>query len=997
MILGDYKFYVDWNRSGLFNHAYSDITTRVTHADWKFGASGPPPDYITVGVCNLRVLNGDGFFCKENEASPIYGLDAPNLLTKVTMEINGGGAVTMFQGRLQIITPETGEKLEASTATIEVYGMMSSLVKKKVRVALQEGITVGAAIAKVLDGANFPIGDRTLDTGQTTLEKWWVLREQYALDAIQSLVDAEVVGRFGDGKDGKLIFWDRAHYFTSPNDVVRQTFGIGGITMWNPQMEAALPYIYNTVHTSVRTFNHSDFTRLVTITDSQEGLGGRPLKIEPGETITVRFELNEKTSPSDYISVYEWGGSDAAAITCYAAATIDGEVDQDLTLGVIPGGDSDGNPIDYGQMLEATFHNDNSVTVWLVVLYASGVAVVEGDSIPIETTADDSADDSLEKYDECEYPNPSTWITNYESGMTQIEYLVNAYKNPRQRVSFEIIGNIDLDHLTECQTIHVGDRIHIEDDQSPGTVFGLYVDSDFVVDEVQHVVDNNGRIHTVRVTATEVLATQLPASATSYTPKIITPEDVMPHVPDDLQTMGAADGLYMISGVIAEKWNAGIYEAEFRAKWFANVQSKYADLRTITEGGTLEDNGTTEIIEIGLQATEEGCHWDWNGTTAGQGVWYFAYRLKNLEGWSVWSDGNDTPEFVVDYIKTKDAALATDGPPEDWSTTIQQGPSPGTVVVKVTRPTINGALIYFAFFQIKDYSSESAFGSFLPIDSNDDPAQIIYDGSNVSHTYNKNTGTITIDDSMADFFADSDSAPNGMMILMDVRGAGNFARDYCRWQGLLPSQVNGGTITGAGALTPPQIDADSDGLITDVRLMIVRPPWEWDTGGYLAQDGFWMGEYWEGGGDASTEEFVSKPFTLPAGTTIDQIGARVWFANSYSVGSNEDSSGQPIGGSTAGYANDYCVPLTDAAVIETDARKSGNPDKLFVVSIATDRILGNPTNAKCGQLLVWRIINTSGAEVIVTLDDKFRNGKAFPPSVSADLGPFDIVETEESS
>jgi hypothetical protein len=55
---------------------------------------------------------------------------------------------------------------------------------------------------------------------------------------------------------------------------------------------------------------------------------------------------------------------------------------------------------------------------------------------------------------------------------------------------------------------------------------------------------------------------------------------------------------------------------------------------------------------------------------------------SQLNGRSVWNDGNDTPSIVTEFIDTEDPALADAGPPADWAVEVIKGIANGTARVQ---------------------------------------------------------------------------------------------------------------------------------------------------------------------------------------------------------------------------------------------------------------------------------------------------------------------------
>jgi hypothetical protein len=137
-----------------------------------------------------------------------------------------------------------------------------------------------------------------------------------------------------------------------------------------------------------------------------------------------------------------------------------------------------------------------------------------------------------------------------------------------------------------------------------------------------------------------VVSHHWPASGTPYEPKVIPPPTTggSPHVHDDLWTNAIASGLRLAIGAVADKWNVDIDEAEMRAKLFAEgFPETSVDLRTPAEGGTRVHNGTDVWVVTGLAAGKFGIAKRTKVETPGR--LYFAFRLHNTKGWSVWMDG----------------------------------------------------------------------------------------------------------------------------------------------------------------------------------------------------------------------------------------------------------------------------------------------------------------------------------------------------------------------
>jgi hypothetical protein len=354
------------------------------------------------------------------------------------------------------------------------------------------------------------------------------------------------------------------------------------------------------------------------------------------------------------------------------------------------------------------------------------------------------------------------------------------------------------------------------------------------------------------------------------------------YVPGGIEIFGYAIGLRICSGAFAKEFNSGISKAEFRAYFVASGETfpEYVDMRTASEGGTFEHDGTTKLQIEDIFADEEGAAYSF--VSAAQGRWYIAWRLfDSVEGWSDWSDGNENPAKVQHYVDTGDPTLVDTGPPANWEVVVKQGTAL-TFLVEATRPATNGNRIVGAVFQYKDSST----GSWRDIDADAGPAVVRYDGSAINHTYDPVACTIT--KPSGDY---GDAATLGGLLLVDVR-ASNFDNKYVdRWVFLEASDISGTTISGVKDLHL-QITPNAEGNYENVRVKIVTPLSEWDTEGYFAEKGAEALIYWNRveGGDIASEVFRSRAFAIPAGVTVSNLEARVFFMNDYSV-SDDDTTG----------------------------------------------------------------------------------------------------------
>jgi hypothetical protein len=338
-------------------------------------------------------------------------------------------------------------------------------------------------------------------------------------------------------------------------------------------------------------------------------------------------------------------------------------------------------------------------------------------------------------------------------------------------------------------------------------------------------------------------------------------------VPSGLLAKAYATNLKITSGVIATKNNASIVMGEFRAIFVSGTTDRpYYDLRTVAEGGTFVHNGTTQIIANVDSANSDGAQYIFTSASAGR--WYYAWRLQNSVGWSNWSDGNEDPVRVTQYVDTRSNTTPDSGPPADWDVWIEDGPATGTLVVHATRPATNGDVINWMGAQILD----TAGGTWVTLLAGSDPGHLKLDGRSNSFSLNPTTrNQITDDDSIG-----WGTAAIGDLVLLDVRGGGaTWNEQYCQWATI--RSIGGTSITINGFFRPQSY--------TDMRLIIIKPPWAWTTNGFGV--GMWPQKKSDENlfvGDTKTREFITTAISVPSSMTSPE--ARVWFENDYSRADN---------------------------------------------------------------------------------------------------------------
>ena len=618
------------------------------------------------------------------------------------------------------------------------------------------------------------------------------------------------------------------------------------------------------------------------------------------------------------------------------------------------------------------------------------------------------------RYRKREYPYPSNWLTYLPDGQKYCDYIISVFKDLRPRLTFDVKGDYDANHLNEVRTRDIGDRIRVVASLAD---FGLAIDAEFIIDSLSYSVDNAKQI-IMQVSCTQAPATQLGALATPYDPKTI-PEPTAggePHVPDEPWTNAIVNGSDIRIGCLWKKWNSDIDQAELRALCITDGSNPaYVDLRIPSEGGTLAHDGYKALILTDMIANYGGLAYTISGLAIGR--WYFAFRGHNGQGWSVWSDGNDVPRYVKDFADTEDIARSDIGPPAKWTVSPPApGPTPNTCVVKVSRPQVNGNVIEFVVFQIKSVKSEAwnRFDANLGI-SDWGECTVLFDASAVGVRYNPKLGILEC--MRGGGFT---GVYPGALMLVDVRsfkgenpsGEPLFGQTFGRIKSNVSQQH--AEQSGGGAIrcdsehitswseyldcyatakrqsasgTSPGWDLHQciwncvdkmpdpqhitgfngfglghepeDGWFTDVRLKIVNSPWGWNKHGYfgspVGQGGYVdhpdYGNPWEiAGGDRNSKVFTSPPIAYPGDVSLSDIQARAVFGNPYSFSDDDTHSDNGSASSQSGGPQ----PIKNSPVLSVDA---GTGNAFFIV-LTQDSTL-DLINGTDGQPIL----------IIVTQDD----------------------------
>lgn len=349
-------------------------------------------------------------------------------------------------------------------------------------------------------------------------------------------------------------------------------------------------------------------------------------------------------------------------------------------------------------------------------------------------------------------------------------------------------------------------------------------------------------------------------------------------VPSGLTPSASANGMELLFGVLVSSNARSIFEAEIAIKKTTNTVTSL-------------DISTPDFTQDGIVGTNNGAQFNYTATVFAR--YFYAWRVRNVIGWSSWTTGGASLGTSTDYVDTQNNMDT--GPPQGWTVVLEDSvddPSLASnqVRVRATRPTTNGNNLLAWVWQVKDSST----GSWLEIDSNTAPSVVYYDGSAIAHGITVG-GSILKRTSGTGF----GTASIGDMIMLDVRG-GTFDDQYTQWGAIQQFQNSSGTPVAVGSATQILVQGFFRPQVTsDLRIKIVKAIWEWTTGGYLGLAG--TGDQWIQG--KIQDEFISPPLTL-GNKTFSSLDVRVWFENHYCRSGSSTAGGSSTVSSSAASLSD---------------------------------------------------------------------------------------------
>ena len=485
---GSYQLLVDWNNDGDFTDANDDITSDVLNVSWERGR-----DYASqlqgksiAGKLTATLVNTGGKYSPSNTSSALTG----NILPGRTVRLLAGPDEAFpysfpisfednikWQGKLDRIMPApaaTGVK----TASLTAFGTLGFLNQFEVQLASQTNRRTDQAVGDILDDVGWTVSaDRDLDTGQTTISRFWIAKKK-AIDALRLVEEAEA-GFIKESKTGQIAFENRFHRLTETASTTSQaTFSdASGATYSYMAISQADPLstIVNHVEATARTFNTASLATLWTHPET----GSASPTLAPGEAKTFEAEFPNPDAANNAMEVDAWT-TPAATTDILANTASDGtgtNLTSDITIAAAKTAE---------RMAITLTNSATGSDVYLTKIQARGTAVSTKNPCTVRTI--DTA--SQTAHGERKYVAQTQFIPTTSEAQDWCDYQISIYGSPIEILTMNINSSDD-DNRFQALVRDISDRITVV--ASNDTQMG--VNADFFIEHEKHVVSDGGAKH----------------------------------------------------------------------------------------------------------------------------------------------------------------------------------------------------------------------------------------------------------------------------------------------------------------------------------------------------------------------------------------------------------------------------------------------------------------------------------------------------------------------
>jgi hypothetical protein len=350
----------------------------------------------------------------------------------------------------------------------------------QIEVAMVTSQRTDQVVDDILDAAGWGSGSgyRTLDTGKTTISRYWANRT-YAVSALQEVAATEG-GFIRESKDGKIVFDNRHHRLAGVGLTSQATYSdaSGAARVYSTLiLDDHLPGIFNDFQADIQNYEVASVAVLWTLSES----GASSPSILPGVARTWIARYPTRASANSAEAVNAWTTT-AATTDMTANAAADGS-GSNLTsdIGIVVSKSS--------ETMAITLTNNNATTVaYITKLQARGTAVSADDPVTIEAT--DST--SQTAFGKRTWPSRTKFLPDTDEGIDWADFNLSIYKDPTAVLRLSYFANRDTNSINEMLDRDISERVTVV----AANTADLDISRDFFIEAVQHTISAN-RLHKV--------------------------------------------------------------------------------------------------------------------------------------------------------------------------------------------------------------------------------------------------------------------------------------------------------------------------------------------------------------------------------------------------------------------------------------------------------------------------------------------------------------------
>jgi hypothetical protein len=490
---GTYAVLVDWDNDGNFTDSNDDITGDVLSLSWSRGR-----DYASAlqgrsvaGKLTATLINTGGKYSPSNTSSALTGQILPGRSIKLQagsgsfdytfpVAFNDG---VRWQGKLDRIKPAPASK-GRKTATLTAFGTLGFLNQFETQLASQTNRRTDQAVGDILDDVGWTdADDRDLDTGQTTISRFWISGKK-TIDALRLVEEAEA-GFIKESKSGQIAFENRHHRITETASTTSQaTFSdADGASHTYSQIaqDDPLGTIINHVEATARTFDTASLAVLWTHPET----GSASPTLAPGESKTFEAEYPNPDAGNNAMEVDAWtvpvADTDLKVWTSYASGGSGTDLTDEITISAV-------SAVRTAERMAITLTNSATGTAgYITLLQARGTAVTTKN--PCVVRAIDTTSQGI--YGERKYVAKTKFIPTTSEAQDWCEYQLAIYASPVEILTMTIPASTS-GNIGQALGRDLSDRITVTatNDAKLGVSAGFFIESE------KHQVSAGGQEHT---------------------------------------------------------------------------------------------------------------------------------------------------------------------------------------------------------------------------------------------------------------------------------------------------------------------------------------------------------------------------------------------------------------------------------------------------------------------------------------------------------------------